>query len=147
MSRSTAGRGGNERRPQEKEGCRVPQGGGFHRGAGGGNTYHYAYIIVFQLNQGRRKRKDVPFHGGEGGKRKAAAGEGRMSRSTGGREGGNTYRYAYIIVYKLNQGSRSRKDVPLHGGKRGNERRSQEKEGCRVPQEGGRGETHIVMPI
>ena len=38
-----------------------------------------------------------------------------MSRSTRG-EGGNIYRYAYITVYKLNQGRRRRKDVSFHKG-------------------------------
>ena len=48
-----------------------------------------AKLNVFLL-QGSMRRKDVPFHRGEG---------------------GNIYRYTYIIVYKLNQGSRRRKDV------------------------------------
>ena len=157
----------------EKEGCPVPQGGGgkhistraagegrmsrstagegrrrrkdvtFHRGERG-TIYRYAYIMVYKLDLGR---------GGEGGKH-MAAGEGRMSRSTGGgggklvaaREEGcpvpqggrgeNVYRY--IIVDKLNQGSRRRKDVPFHswGG-------PQAKEGCNVPQ-GGEG-NHISL--
>ena len=53
--------------------------------------------------------------------RPRAAGEGRMSRSTGG-EGGNRNRYLRI------------------------EPGPQEKEGWPVPQ-GGRGETYIAMPI
>ena len=65
--------------------------------------YRYAYIIVYKLNQGRRRRRGKHM----------AAGEGRMSRSTGG-QGGNIYLYAYIIVYILNQGRRRGKDVPFH---------------------------------
>ena len=37
---------------------------------------------------------------GEAGGKHVAAGEGRMSPSTGG-EGRNIYRYAYVIAYKL----------------------------------------------
>ena len=61
-----------------------------------------------------------------GGGKHVAAGEGRMSRSTGG-VGGNIYRYAFII-YKLNQGRRRRKDIPFQrewgtGEARGRRRR------------------------
>ena len=75
------------------------------RSTGGerGNTYRYAYIIVYKLNQGRRRRKDVPFHRGRGG-----ATYGRRRRKDvafhRGEEGGNVYRYAFLIVYKLNHG-------------------------------------------
>ena len=110
---------------QEKEGRPVPQ-------RGSGETC------------GRRRRKDVPFYRGGGAKHVSlcliyklnwGAGEGRMSRSTAagrgkyvaagegriptGGEGGTIYRHAYIITYKLNQGSRRRKDVPFHRGKGG----------------------------
>ena len=44
-----------------------------------------------------------------------AAGEGRMLRSTGG--GDDIYRYAYLAVYKLTQGSKRRKDVQFHRGR------------------------------
>ena len=63
--------------------------------------------------------------------------KGRMSRSTRGR--GNIDRYAYIIVYKLNQGRNRRKDVPFHKRGEGGSTWPQEKEGCPVPQGGGRG--------
>ena len=69
-----------------------------------------------------------------------------MARSTGG-EGGNIYRYAYIIVCNLNQGRRRRKDVPFHrGGGKGENPWPEEKdqEGCPVPQGGGGGK-HISL--
>ena len=69
--------------------------------------------------EGRRRRKDVPFHRGEG---------------------GTIYRYAYnimiIMVYKLNLGRRRRKDVPFHRGGGGN-----------IYHKGEGGEPYIVMPI
>ena len=43
--------------PQEKEGCYVPR---------GGDIYRYAYIAVYELTQGSRRRKDVQFHRGRG---------------------------------------------------------------------------------
>ena len=50
------------------------------------STAGEAYIVmpIYCINQGRRRRKDVRGKGGN-----MAAGEGRMSRSTGGR--GETY--------------------------------------------------------
>ena len=100
MSRST--RGGNMYRYaflilyKEKEACPVPQGGR------GETKRRYASLIVKKLNQGRRRRKDVPLHKGGGGKH-MAAGEGRMSRSTKAGEGETENRYAQKIV-KLNHG-------------------------------------------
>ena len=66
--------------------------------------------------QGRRRRKDVPFHGGG--------------------DGGNTYRYACIVVYKLNQGCGRMKNVLFHKWGRGGNTWPQEKEGCPIPQRG-----------
>ena len=74
----------------------------FHRGGGrGGNIYRYAYIIVCKLSQGRRRRKDVPFHGGGGGGTYGGRRRKDVPFQRGGR--GETY-----IV----------KDVPFHGGAR-----------------------------
>ena len=45
--------------PQEKEGCYVPRGGG-------DDIYRYAYLAVYKLTQGSKRRKDVQFHRGRG---------------------------------------------------------------------------------
>ena len=82
----SGGRG--ETWPQEKEGCPVPQGGG-------GNIYRYAYIIVYKLNQGRRK--DVPFHRWEGRNIWPQDKEGCPAPRGGGGEG-NIYGYAYNCI-------------------------------------------------
>ena len=75
-----------------------------------------------------------------------AAGEGRMSRSTERGEAGNIYRYASIMVYKLTQGSRRRKDVQFQRGGGGKHVAAGEEAMSRST-EGGGGKTYIVMPI
>ena len=73
------------------------------------------------------RRKDVPFHRGEG---------------------GNIYRYAYIIVYKLNQGSRRRNDILFHRGGRGGGKHVAAREGRTSRSTGGGGgKTYIAIPI
>ena len=67
-------------------------------GGEGGNVFRYAKTIVHKLNQGSRRRKDVPFHRGRGGKHTSSC------------------LYNCIIVYKLNQGRRRRKDVRFNRG-------------------------------
>ena len=103
---------------------------------GGGNIDRYAYIayIIQAAGEGRmsrstavggRRRKDVRFPGGGGG------------------AGGNIYRYAYIILYKLNQGRRRRKDVPFHRGWRGETRGRRRRKD--VPFHRGGGGKHISL--
>ena len=81
------------------------------------SIYRYAYIIVYKVNPGCRRKKDVPFHRGEGGNRWPRKKEGCPVSTR--KEGENIYRYAYIIVYQLSQGRRRRKDVPFTGGGKG----------------------------
>ena len=64
----------------------------------GGNIYRYARIVVYKLNQGRRRRMSRSTGGGGGGKH-MAAGEGRMSRSTAWGRGKHVSLCIYNCIY------------------------------------------------
>ena len=121
----------------------------FHGGEGG-NIYRSAYIIVYKLNQGSRRRNDVLFHrGGEG--RGETCGRKRRTDVPFHRGGGGGKHISlclYILVYKLNQGSRRRNDVLFHRGGRGRGETCGRKRRTDVPfHRGGGGKTYIAMPI